>query len=129
MSERPRQLRQNNDNRWDFLAGVLPHRINPTDIDLVFERRGRFLVLEGKRMGATFGVGQRLFYDRMSALPQFTVIHFYGDPPEDVRAFGFWGQKAQPGTTAELQALVARWFAWVEAGCPARSTTIEERTA
>jgi hypothetical protein len=38
-----RQLRQNNDNRWDFLAGVLPRRINPTDIDLMYERRGRFL--------------------------------------------------------------------------------------
>jgi hypothetical protein len=40
-----KQLRQNNDGRWDFLGGVLPYRINPTDIDLLMERNKRFLVL------------------------------------------------------------------------------------
>ena len=44
-----RQLRKNNDDRLDFLAGVLPYGINPTDIDLVIERNKRFLVLEGQR--------------------------------------------------------------------------------
>ena len=112
MSER--QLRQNNDNRWDFLAGVLPHRINPTDIDLMYERRGRFLVLEGKREGATFGIGQRRFYDALSALPQFTVVHFYGAPPDDVTAFARWGKEPHVGNTDDLRQSVRHWFDWIE---------------
>lgn len=112
MSER--QLRQNNDGRWDFLAGTLPHKINPTDIDLVIERKGQFLVLEGKRTGAPFGIGQRRFYDALSALPEITVVHFYGSPPDDVRAFGRWGRDPHPGSTDELREQVKRWFDWVE---------------
>lgn len=105
-----RQLRQNNDNRWDFLAGVLPHKINPTDIDLMYERRGQFLVLEGKRVGAQFGIGQRRFYDALNALPQFTVVHFYGAPPDDVTAYAGWGREPHPGTTDDLRESVRRWF-------------------
>lgn len=109
-----RQLRQNNDNRWDFLAGVLPHGINPTDLDLVYERRGRFLVLEGKRVGATMRTGQRRFYDALAAIPQFAVFYFEGYPPDDVRAFARWGRELHPATTDDLRTLVSRWFEWVE---------------
>ena len=114
MSMAVRQLRTNNDNRWDFLAGVLPYRINPTDIDLMFERRGWFLVLEGKREGAPFGIGQRRFYDALNALPQFTIVHFYGTPPDEITAFARWGREAHPGTTEELRSAVRAWFDWVE---------------
>jgi len=112
-----RQLRENNDNRWDFLKGTLPHGINPTDIDLVYERRGHFLVLEGKRlsmMGVPFSVGQRRFYDALNSLPNFTVVHFYGQPPVDVTAFARWGHEPHPATTDELREQVRRWYAWVE---------------
>jgi len=108
------QLRKNNDDRWDFLAGVLPYKINPSDIDLVCERHGNFLVMEGKRSGATFSVGQRRLYYALSNLPQFTVVHFYGNPPDDVKAFARWGQEARAGTTDELREQVRRWFRWVE---------------
>ncbi len=111
---RQRQLRQNNDQRWDFLAGVLPNGINPTDIDLMYERRGRFLVLEGKHEGATFRVGQRRFYDALNAIPAFTIVHFYGNPPDEVTSFARWGHVPKPGTTDALCNFVRRWFAWVE---------------
>lgn len=114
MNEPARQLHENKDNRWDFLKGVLPNRIDPTDIDLVYERRGRFLVLEGKRVGATFKTGQRRFYDALHAPPRVFVYHFYGTPPDTVTAFGLWGKPAQPGTTDDLRTIVRRWYAWVE---------------
>lgn len=109
-----RQLRQNNDNRWDFLAGVLPHGICPTDIDLMYERRGYFLVLEGKREGATFATGQRRFYNALHRPPRFIVVHFYGTPPDEVTSFGRWGAPAHSGDTDALVSAVQRWFAWAE---------------
>lgn len=108
------QLRKNLDGRWDFLNGVLPHGINPTDIDLVIERRSQFLVLEGKHEGATFGTGQRRFYDALSAVPGFTVVHFYGTPPDVVVSFGGWGGPAQSASTEDLRTFVRLWFADVE---------------
>lgn len=110
-----RQLRQNNDNRWDFLAGALPHGICPTDIDLMFERRGHFLILEGKRAGAQFTTGQRRFYDALHQPPRYIVVHFYGTPPDEVTSFGRWGAPAKPADTEALIFAVQQWFAWVEA--------------
>jgi hypothetical protein len=114
VSERPRQLRQNNDSRWDFLAGVLPNGINPTDIDLMYERRGHFLVLEGKREGAPFSIGQRRFYNAFHQPPRVIVVHFYGTPPTTVTSFGVWGAPAKPCNTEGLIAHVRTWFEWVE---------------
>ena len=113
-SSRPRQLRSNGDNRWDFLAGVLPNGINPTDIDLVYERRGHFLVLEGKRAGAVTRTGQRRFYDALHKPPYSIVVHFYGTPPDEVTAFAKWPEIPQPGTTDGLIEWIQLWYAWVE---------------
>lgn len=111
---RPRQLNSNKDDRWDFLAGVLPGGICPTDIDLVIERKGRFLVLEGKRSGAIFKTGQRRFYDALHDPPRVIVVHFYGTPPDEVKEFAKWGDKAKPGDTEALIGWVRTWFEWVE---------------
>lgn len=115
MTEYVRQLRENNDNRWDFLSGALPHGICPTDIDLMYERRGHFLVLEGKREGANFKAGQRRFYDALHQPPRVIVVHFYGMPPDHVTSFGRWGKPARPASTGDLIAAVQQWFSWVEA--------------
>lgn len=109
-----RQLHHNDGTRWDFLKGCLPNGINPTDIDLVFERRGHFLCLEGKREGQSFPIGQRRFYDALHSPPKFIVVCFYGNPPDAVVAFAVWGKSPAPGTADELRALVQRWYAWVE---------------
>ncbi len=114
MSEYKRQLRENKDGRWDFLCGVLPHGINPTDIDLMYERHGYFLVLEGKREGATFKTGQRRFYDALHKPPYIIVVHFYGIPPSTVTAFGRWGRPAKPASTEDLIAEIKHWYDWVE---------------
>lgn len=123
MTDYPRQLRQNNDDRWDFLAGLLPHGINPTDVDLMYERRGHFLVLEGKRTGASVRLGQRRFLDALARLrPWFFVIHFYGTPPDQVDAFGVWPSPASPGTTEDLRIRIQSWFDWVEKSAARRAS-------
>lgn len=114
MTERPRQLRQNNDGRWDFLSGVLPNHINPTDVDLSYERRGHFLFLEGKRSGAFIKTGQRRYLNALAELPNVHVIHFYGTPPDQVEAYGIWPKPAKPATTDDLISSIKRWFEWVE---------------
>jgi hypothetical protein len=110
-----RQLRdQSGGGRWDFSAGLLPHGINPTDIDLAYERRGYFLFLEGKRPGETIPTGQRLFLDALSKLPRVTVVHFEGDPPAEVQRHAMWGSPLAPSTTDGLCSLITEWYGWVE---------------
>ena len=46
------------DYRW--VADALPGRVAPMDIDMMLERRGKFLVAEFKPKGAPLPMGQRL---------------------------------------------------------------------
>lgn len=111
-----RQLRNVNAERFDFLAGVLPHGINPTDIDLSFERRGHFLFLEGKRPGQKITRGQTLYFDALKAGPRsITVVRFEGTPPDRINGYAQWGQPLIQANADGLRDFVRAWFDWVEA--------------
>jgi hypothetical protein len=112
---RQRQLRNPADERWDFLKGTLPGRINPTDIDLAYERNGNFLFLEGKRPGVLIPKGQQIFFDRLADLPNFTVIRFEGYPPDSVKRFRYWhAPDWTDGDADALRAEILLWFEWKE---------------
>ena len=114
MNRYPAQLRDPADIRWDFLAHFLPYGIEPTDIDLLIERNGRFLALEGKRAGVSIPTGQRRCLGELDALPEFTVVHFEGYPPDDVTACAKWGQELSWTDTEHLRDRIARWFEWAD---------------
>ena len=44
------------------------------DIDWIHESGGKFLVFEVKRCGQEVSLGQRILLERLSKLPQFTVV-------------------------------------------------------
>lgn len=46
------------DYRW--VSDALPGRVAPMDVDCMLERRGKFLVMEFKPLGAPLPMGQRL---------------------------------------------------------------------
>lgn len=112
-SEIPRQLRQLWITRFDCLAGALPGREAPTDIDQVCEKNGHFLFLEFKRPYQRIERGQEIMFDRLVALsPCVRLLIVVGQPPDEISQFGFWRKPLQDGDVYALRALVRRWRDW-----------------
>jgi len=73
---------------WDFLDGVFPRGIIPTDIDGMVEVNGHLLFLEEKRAGAGPKTGQLSAFRALSRLPGVKVA------------------MTRPGQASEMQMLV-----------------------
>jgi hypothetical protein len=60
---------------FGFLSGAIRNnqKALPSNIDGVYERRGRFLVLEFKRPGEQFGIGQEILLKALAAVETFQV--------------------------------------------------------
>jgi hypothetical protein len=63
------------------LQGIIPSnpRFLPSNLDMVYERNGHFLVGEWKRRGEKISGGQRLLLHRLASLPQFKILLIVGD--------------------------------------------------
>jgi len=73
---------------WDFLDGVFPRGIIPTDIDGMVEVNGHILFLEEKRAGASPSGGQLSAFRQLSRLDNVKVV------------------LTRPGQVSEMQMLV-----------------------
>ncbi len=119
-----RELRWNCDDKGCFRSlcpklGVFDicfgGRIGMSDIDGVVEINGRFLFLEWKSKGGHLGTGQRIMFERMTALsPKMTAIVVCGEPVsmtvESVQVFTLG--KTSPPEAADLDGLKQRIAAW-----------------
>lgn len=98
--------------------------IRPSDLDCVIERNGRFLVIEFKSKDAGhIKTGQRILFERMSVLENFSVILVDGlmtaDDPYRAHAIfkkGVLGPWRTEGGVGSLKNLVRRWAEWVDEG-------------
>ena len=69
--------------RIEEFAGCFPGKISMSDVDGVVEIGGRFLFLEWKSKGGAVQGGQRIMFERLTALsPRVTVIVVAGHPRE-----------------------------------------------
>ncbi len=98
------------------LADCLPGRIAFTDVDAMTEICGNLLLLEWKGHQA-LGTGQRLLFERMTALSPATVLIVEGDAEtmtvSSVRTV--WRGRMSPPETADLTGLrraIQAWSAW-----------------
>ncbi|MDB6151496.1 MAG: hypothetical protein JWQ44_2944 [Chthoniobacter sp.] len=122
----PRELRWNCTDKGCFRnlcprLGVFdtcfPRRIGMSDIDGVVEINGRFLFLEWKSEGGFLGTGQRIMFERMTALsPRMTAIVVCGEPVSmAVRSIQVFrngkGGAVEPASLAELQRRITAWAA------------------
>lgn len=95
-----------------------PGRIGMSDVDGIVEIGGRFLMLEWKGAGGAVTTGQRILFERLTALApdrtRLTVIVVSGEPREPtvetVQVFA--GGKAGPVERTNLDGLKARISAW-----------------
>ena len=65
---------------FGFLSGVILDnpKAMPSNIDMVFERKGKFLVGEWKRTNEEISVGQKILLKQLAILPNFTVLIING---------------------------------------------------
>lgn len=119
---------------FQWLNGVAPGAM---DVDCLIERKGNFLVFEGKEWqgGVVVPYGQHLALYRLSQQPQFRVylvgedddqlhLMMYNDAPAPVirrrgRATAWWPpSRFIPTTKEQLARLVKAWWKDAEDGVP-----------
>lgn len=69
------------------LEGLFPDnpRFLPSNLDMVYERNGHFLVAEWKRENEDISGGQRLLLHRLSKLPRVKVLLVQGDTDDGMK--------------------------------------------
>ena len=107
--------------KYDFdfaiLAGCFGDtKISPTDIDLLVERKNKFLVIEFKSDGAKVPNGQRWSLEALSRIGGFTVLIVWGHPPSEITAYEVVGRVGKESHSSDdLRSFVSRWFEYADA--------------
>lgn len=95
---------------WKILDGCFgKSRISPTDIDGLVERRGKFLMLEGKSLGKDVPTGQQIMFNNLVKTGVFTIIIVWGDPnaPETIQV---WGKEKVVADISIFRKEVEKWY-------------------
>jgi len=74
---------------FEELTGLLG-KIVPSNLDMVYERKGKFLVGEWKRVGEKLSIGQEILLKALASKPDFEVIIINGDTDDGMKVGVFW---------------------------------------
>lgn len=93
----------------------------PCNIDMMLERKCKFLVGEWKRDGEEMSIGQKILLTNLAKQPQFIVLVITGNTDADAVVTEF-GRITKNGTFKhegssidELKDFVTRWYEWADA--------------
>ena len=75
---------------FEFLAGIIPNnpKAQPCNVDGLFQRKDKFLVMEWKRPNENMNLGQRILLEALSKQKNFTVILIEGYSQDGEREIG-----------------------------------------
>ena len=75
---------------FEFLAGIIPNnpKAQPCNIDGLFQRKDKFLVMEWKRPNENMNLGQKILLEALSKQKNFTVILIEGYSQDGEREIG-----------------------------------------
>lgn len=105
---------------WAILKGCFGNtKIEPTDIDGFVERKGKFLVLETKKLNVPVKQGQWWTFNELVATGRFTVIIVWGgtDMPEEMQVLYPQPYKTTDKRKAsidDLRRVVKWWFQYAD---------------
>lgn len=94
----------------------------PCNIDMMFERKCKFLVGEWKREGESISFGQGLLLRNLARQPQFTVIIIRGNTDEEtvVSKFEYINKRGEfvlaGNSFDELKKFITRWYEYADKG-------------
>lgn len=117
-------LRNPDARHIDFEAfqGIIPEnpKVLPSDLDMVFERRGYFLVAEWKRSNEPVSLGQKYMLQALARTPNFCVLMVRGHTDGGVHIEKFWQVvddtcKHRGSTVDDFRDFVRRWYWWADA--------------
>lgn len=86
-------MRNRNAAHVDFAAlrGIFSNALAmPSNIDMVLERHGKFLIGEWKRPNEAISAGQKIMLLHLAMMPDFTVLIIEGDTDEDMVIHNVW---------------------------------------
>jgi hypothetical protein len=96
------------------LQGITGKRI-PSNIDMILERHGRFLVGEWKRENEKISLGQEILLKQLAKVDKFTVLVIVGDTDDGMKVSRIWHLKHDEtwrllGTSVEdLKKYIINW--------------------
>jgi hypothetical protein len=103
------------------LSGVIPDNPKwlPSNIDMLMERKGQFLLCEWKRPNEEFGGGQKLLLKALAKQPNFTVLIVQGHTDEEMVVDKFWQVefdllRHRGDSLLELRLFIKRWYEQTE---------------
>tara|TARA_R110002153_G_scaffold146713_1_gene298039 strand:- start:290 stop:664 length:375 start_codon:yes stop_codon:yes gene_type:complete len=75
---------------FEFLAGIIPNnpKAQPCNVDGLFQRKDKFLVMEWKRPNENMNLGQKILLEALSKQKNFTVILIEGYSQDGEREIG-----------------------------------------
>ena len=74
---------------FDEFVGLLDNRL-PSNIDMVIERKGRFLIGEWKRVNEKIPLGQQILLKQFAKIPKFTVLVIVGNTDNKMQIDKVW---------------------------------------
>ena len=111
---------------FGFMTGWCPGnpKAMPSNLDMVLERRGKFLVAEWKRPGEKISTGQEILLTELSGKPDFTVLiitgHADGGTPNIGNIYRVYTDKPHcremVGDVEGLKDFVGRWYKAADTG-------------
>jgi hypothetical protein len=104
------------------LAGLIPGHENvlPSNLDMVYERRGHFLVAEWKRPREAVSQGQMILLQALARADKTIVLMVEGNTDHGmtvskVERLMPSGTLCHKGNTrADLKVMILRWFCWAD---------------
>ena len=89
----------------------------PSNLDMIFERKGKFLVGEWKRQNEKISKGQEILLKTLAKQENFVVLIIQGDTDGEMVVNKFWrvvDDTCQPqGESAEdLKDFMNQWYDW-----------------
>lgn len=88
----------------------------PSNIDMMMERNGKFLICEWKRPMETFGGGQKRLLQALANQESFTVLIVQGDTDNGMNVTGFWELmpfkmlRPRGKSLAEFKLFIRDWY-------------------
>lgn len=101
---------------WDIFNKCFGRGIRFSDIDGIVERKGQFLVVEGKSSGAPIPKGQLTMFKEMVATDRFTILILWGNPgePEEYEVFGKINLPKSKCNSKKIDEFIKGWYNWAD---------------
>ena len=106
---------------FEDLIGVIPEnpKLLPSNVDMMLERSGKFLVGEWKRPHEKISLGQEILLKALARQQNFIVLLITGDTDEGMyiekferlRADGSYEIKGK--NASEFKQWLVKWYGWV----------------